>query len=241
MFVTGDDSNLKGNIAELRIMAAIAGLGIPVLRPVTEHERYDLAIELEGRFLRIQCKSAPLYREVICVRVESTRRGPSGFMRRPYTGDEIDAIAAYCPELDRCYLIPFEVLSHSRQITLRISPTKNSQRACLNWASEHELDGAIAQLGERLRGTQEVAGSSPASSTTPGLVTVGAHEYRNHFGWYMERAAAGETFLITRRGKPYARLTAPQDQLEIPTEAPELESPEPAEVVPITAASERSG
>jgi prevent-host-death family protein len=72
-------------------------------------------------------------------------------------------------------------------------------------------------------------------------VTVGAHEYRNHFGWYMERAAAGETFLITRRGKPYARLTAPQDQLEIPTEAPELEPPEPAEVVPITAASERSG
>jgi prevent-host-death family protein len=40
----------------------------------------------------------------------------------------------------------------------------------------------------------------------PGSVEVGAHEFRNHFGWYMERAAAGEEILIKRRGKPHARL-----------------------------------
>jgi prevent-host-death family protein len=39
-----------------------------------------------------------------------------------------------------------------------------------------------------------------------GRVEVGAHEFRNRFGWYMERAAAGEEFLVTRRGKPYVRL-----------------------------------
>ena len=68
---------------------------------------------------------------------------------------------------------------------------------------------------------------------------MGAHEYRNRFGWYMERAAAGESFLITRRGKPYARLSPPHDQLDIRPAAPEREPPEPAEVVPITAAGER--
>ena len=46
----------------------------------------------------------------------------------------------------------------------------------------------------------------------------------------MERAAAGETFLITRRGKPYARLSPPHQQLDL--------APEPAEVVPITTAKE---
>jgi len=46
----------------------------------------------------------------------------------------------------------------------------------------------------------------------------------------MERAAAGETFLITRRGKPYARLSPPHLQLDL--------APEPAEVVPITTAKE---
>ena len=37
---------------------------------------------------------------------------------------------------------------------------------------------------------------------------VGAHEFRNRFGWYMERAAAGEEILVTRRGKPKLRLSA---------------------------------
>jgi antitoxin (DNA-binding transcriptional repressor) of toxin-antitoxin stability system len=43
-------------------------------------------------------------------------------------------------------------------------------------------------------------------------IHVGAHEFRNLFGWYAERAA-GEEFLITRRGKPYVRLTAAHSQL----------------------------
>jgi prevent-host-death family protein len=60
-------------------------------------------------------------------------------------------------------------------------------------------------LGERLSGTQEAAGSSPASST-PSTVDVGCHEFRNHFGYYLERAAAGDEIRISRRGRPYARL-----------------------------------
>jgi prevent-host-death family protein len=207
VFVSDHDPNLKGNVAELKIVAELASLGVPVLRPMTKHERYDLVIDVGGRFLRVQCKSAPLYRDVIVVRTESNRRGPNGFVRKPYTADEVDGIAAYCPELDSCYLLMMDRVTTNRQITLRVSPTKNGQRACLHWASEHELSGAIAQLGEHLRGTQGVAGSSPASSIPPASATLGADEFRQRFGWYVERASVGESFLITRRGKPYARLT----------------------------------
>jgi len=47
-------------------------------------------------------------------------------------------------------------------------------------------------------------------------VVVGANEFRNRFGWYMERAAAGEEFHVERRGRPFVRLTgaAPQLRLE---------------------------
>jgi prevent-host-death family protein len=38
------------------------------------------------------------------------------------------------------------------------------------------------------------------------LTDVGCHEFRNHFGYYLERAAAGEEVRISRRGRPYARL-----------------------------------
>jgi antitoxin (DNA-binding transcriptional repressor) of toxin-antitoxin stability system len=53
-------------------------------------------------------------------------------------------------------------------------------------------------------------------------MTVGAHELRNPFGWYAERDAAGEGFLINRRGKPYVRLTATHSQLAI---APKRDAP----------------
>jgi prevent-host-death family protein len=62
-----------------------------------------------------------------------------------------------------------------------------------------------------LRGTQGVAGSSPASSTEgvsagSSAVRIGSHQFRNHFGYYLERAAAGDEVQITRHGRPYARL-----------------------------------
>jgi prevent-host-death family protein len=38
---------------------------------------------------------------------------------------------------------------------------------------------------------------------------VGAHEFRNRFGFYMERAAGGEQILIRRRGRPFACLGPP--------------------------------
>lgn len=237
-------SNQKGAIAEAAITADAIKLGLQVLKPVAEHERYDLAFDLGDRIVRVQCKWASLRDAVICVHTRRNRHTARGGIYRTYSAAEIDAVAAYCGELDRCYLLPVELIAGKHMIYLRLTKPRNGQRACITLAEEFELHGAVAQLGERRRGTPEATGSSPVSSTsvtpvTP--VTVGAHEYRNHFGWYMERAAAGESFLITRRGKPCARLAPPHDQLEIPTDEPELEPPEPAEVVPITAASERSG
>ncbi len=220
--------NDKGNIAEAEIVAAATRLGVGVLRPMMEHARYDLAFELGDRLLRIQCKWARLDGQVVVVHLAGFRYTATGHVRRRYTPDEIDAVAAYCDELDRCYLIDADVIDGMSALHLRLTPPRNGQRACLNWAADYELAGAIAQLGERRRGTAEVAGSSPASSTPSNPVVLGAHEYRNHFGWYMERAAAGESFLITRRGTPYARLSPAQDQLDL--------SPAGADVVAVASA-----
>ena len=221
-FVSQSDPNVAGNVAELRIQAELASLGLPVMCPVTEHERYDLVVECDHRFLRVQCKSASLRGDVVCVRLVSSRRGPNGFIRRGYSEDEIDAVAAYCAGNETCYWLPVDLVAGRNQIVLRLLPPRNGQRACLNWADNFVLDGAIAQLGERLDGIQEVVGSSPTSSTSS-EVHLGAHEYRQKMGWYMERAAAGESFLITRRGKPYARLSPPHGQLIEPPVAPRLE------------------
>ena len=93
---------------------------------------------------------------------------------------------------------------------MRLAPARNGQRAALNFAADYPL-GAVAQLGERPAGSREVRGSIPLSSTpTTEPLTVGAHEYRERLGWYMERASGGGTFQITRHGRPFARLGPPR-------------------------------
>lgn len=204
-------TNHKGSVAELKFAAAAVELGIPVLAPMTEHGPYDLVLDLGGRLTRVQCKWGALLpeRQVVCVRIKRSRRGADGYITRVYDDAEIDALGVYCGELDECYLVPAAVAAKRHGLHLRLGAPRNGQRASLHFASDFRL-GAVAQLGERLRGTQEVVGSSPISSTPRPGDDIGAHEFRNRFGWYMERAAAGESFLITRRGVPHARLGPPQ-------------------------------
>jgi prevent-host-death family protein len=204
------DSNHKGNVAELAIATEAARLGLSVLKPLTEHECYDLALGIGGRLLRVQCKWARKSGDVVVISFARHRRGPDGYIRRNYSATEVDAIGAYCGELDCCYLIPIELVAGRWTMQLRLCPARNGQRAALHFADEYRL-GAVAQLEERRRGTAEATGSSPVSSTSEnedvsGVEEVGAHQFRNHFGYYMERAAAGADILIRRRGRPFARL-----------------------------------
>ena len=200
-----------GAIAETAIAAEAVRLGFDVFRPITDGGRYDLVFGIGRQVLRVQCKTAPLRDRVVVVNARTCRRTADGYERGTYTSDEVDVVAAYSPDLKRCFAVPISHFGDSGGLHLRLSPTRNGQRAGLHFADDYTL-GAVAQLAERLGGTQEARGSNPLSSTPPGDNTnptvVGAHEFRNRFGWYMERAAAGEDILVTRRGRPHLRLSS---------------------------------
>jgi hypothetical protein len=164
-------TNQKGMIAETAIIHECAKLGVGVSRPLDDH-RYDLILDVGGRLLRVQCKWAPMRGDVIVVRCYSNRRAPEGQRRRRYESDEIDAIAAYCAANARCYLLPRRLSCDVTQVHLRLGPTQNNQASGVNWATDVEfaatlsqLQGPIAQLGERCHGMAEVVGSSPTGST----------------------------------------------------------------------------
>jgi prevent-host-death family protein len=148
------------------------------------------------------------------LQLTTSRRGPDGYIRTRYSPADVDAIGAYCGALDKCFLIPIGDVVDQHAVQLRLAPARNGQRAALNWAEQYEL-GAVAQLAERRRGTAEARGSNPLSSIEKapdlagGAETVGAHQFRNHFGYYLERASEGTEVLISRRGRPYARLVPP--------------------------------
>ncbi len=154
----------KGAIAELEVTLAALRAGIPVYRPQAEGQRYDMVFDLGHRLARVQCKWGRLHGDVIVARTSTSRHTPNGYVKTTYSADEIDAFAIYCDALDECFYVPFEVVGKKAQLHLRVRPAKNNQRQLVTMADDHRL-GAIAQLGERLHGMQEVAGSSPASST----------------------------------------------------------------------------
>ena len=93
-------TNQKGAIAEAAITLAAVKLGIDVYRPVAEGGRYDLIFGVGSELVRVQCKWASKHGNVVIVRCRSCRRAREGLVHRGYTPDEVDAIAAYCLELD---------------------------------------------------------------------------------------------------------------------------------------------
>jgi hypothetical protein len=160
----------KGAIAEAAIAWEATKLGIEVYRPISEGGRFDMIFLVDERLVRVQCKWASRHGDVVAIRCYSCRRTREGIRKRLYSADEIDAFAAYCAELERCYYIPVDGVAGRHVIQLRLARAKNNQRLGINWAKDYEFaatlgrHGAIAQLGERRRGTPKVAGSSPAGS-----------------------------------------------------------------------------
>jgi hypothetical protein len=162
----------KGAVAELAIALAATKLGIDVYRPLQEGGRYDLILDLAGSLTRIQCKWAPRHGDVVILRCYSTRRNREGLLRRVYADGEIDAFAAYCQEIDRCFYVPYDEFGCRSSIQLRLDRSKNNQTIRINWAEDFDFDarlrrqvGAVAQLGERRHGMPKVTGSSPVGST----------------------------------------------------------------------------
>lgn len=205
-------ANDKGNIAEIEIAAAAIRLGVPVFKPLTEHARADLVFEIGNRLFRVQCKWGRVSSDgrALVVQVGGCRRSSTGYLRTTYAEKDVDLFGVYCGALDRSYLLPMTLAAGKHGVQLRLAPARNGQRACTNLASDFTFDGAIAQLGERCHGMAEVVGSSPTSSTDSSdePLVIAANPFRDRFGQWMDRAAAGQELLVTRNGRALVRVTA---------------------------------
>jgi hypothetical protein len=161
----------KGAIAEAAIAYHALRLGVAVSRPLGD-QPYDLIFETAIALVRVQCKWACRYGDVIVVRRYRNRRTADWLLRQVYSRERVDAFAVYCDELDTCYYLPFDAVPPRGYLHLRLARTRNNQKARISWAKDFEfaatlgaLHGAVAQLGERGAGSAQVTGSSPVGST----------------------------------------------------------------------------
>jgi hypothetical protein len=136
----------KGAIAESAIVHAATKLGVYVYRPCAEGGRYDLIFDTPVGLRRVQCKWAPLNGDVIVVRCRSSRRVKDGIRHRRYTASEVDVIAVYCAELDRCFYVPSARFDGHPELLLRVAACRNGQSKGVNWAEDFDFAARLGTL-----------------------------------------------------------------------------------------------
>ena len=123
-----------GNISQACVVAALLKAGYNVCIPVGDNCRYDLVIEKDGVFKRVQCKTGAYSNGVIRFPVRSTSGGGE---RQSYKG-QIEAFGVYCFSTDKCYLVPIDEVGDD-YCTLRVTLSKNGQDSKIRYANEYMI------------------------------------------------------------------------------------------------------
>jgi len=127
----------------LRTEAAILGelvrRGYQVLIPFGTNQRNDLVFDLDGEFVRAQCKTGRLRNGVVRFPARSVRTNTHGIFVRGYRG-EAELFLVYCRENQQIYAVPVDEVPASDG-WLRVEPTRNGQEEGIRWARDYELPG----------------------------------------------------------------------------------------------------
>jgi PD-(D/E)XK endonuclease len=126
-----------GHRTEGAILSELIRRGYNVLVPIGVNQRYDLVVDIEGQFLRAQCKTGRLVEGVVRFTTRSVRSNTRRSFIRGYAGDA-DVFLVHCPKTDRVYSVPVED-APGRCMYLRVEPIMNRQGQGINWAADYEL------------------------------------------------------------------------------------------------------
>jgi PD-(D/E)XK endonuclease len=122
------DTHRIGDQSEAMAIARLTRIYDAVLIPFGNGKRYDLVVEKDGVFIRIQVKTGRL------------RYGTVIFNRdggRSYAG-QVDKFAVYCPQTNQVYLIDESETRHG--VSFRVEPLKNkAEKRVFRWAHDYEI------------------------------------------------------------------------------------------------------
>jgi hypothetical protein len=124
---------------EATILAEMVRRGYQVLVPFGTNQRYDLVLDMNGEFVRAQCKKGRLRNGVIRFPARSTRANRQGIYFRGYSG-QVEIFLVHCPETNQIYAVPVDEVP-ATDGWLRVDPTRNGQQERIRWARDYELPG----------------------------------------------------------------------------------------------------
>ena len=142
------ETKKKGNLTELQCITAFTEMGALVSIPFGEDSRYDFIADINGRLIKIQCKSSSEVIDngkVVAILFKTVRSSGSNSKictHTKYTKEEIDYFATFYK--NQCYVVPVEQCSNEKR--LRFIPPKNGQIKGINWAKDYELKEVYNKL-----------------------------------------------------------------------------------------------
>lgn len=130
------NSKQKGNIIEMSCMLYFMKLGLTVLTPYGDCNRYDFVLHLDDKFLRIQCKYPILSADKtsILLNGRSSNKQNGKICNHSYTDKEIDYFATFYN--DNCYVIPVNDINTWKK--LRLTKPKNNQMKNVCYLEQYE-------------------------------------------------------------------------------------------------------
>jgi hypothetical protein len=156
----------KGDRAVTETLAVLVRAGLSVLLPFGVEHRYDLVVDHDGVFVRIQCKSARLGTNgTLRFNTSSTSYGK----RRRGSHGEADFFAVFFDVTDKVYFFPVQGTGTDKQ--LRIVPSRNGQCKGVKLASDYESDKMIPKIFAHV--AQQVEHSLDKGEVVSSTLTVG--------------------------------------------------------------------
>ena len=129
-------TNDIGERAQGIILAEVMKYGYTALIPFGEGRRYDMVIEKDRQFFRLQCKAGRYKNGVVRFNTCSVHWWAK--TKRKYTREEIDHFAVYYEHTGKVYLVPVEDVGTDVGY-LRVEPTANNQAKGIRWAKDYEI------------------------------------------------------------------------------------------------------
>ena len=129
------NSKAKGERSEGIILGHLMRLGMVVLMPFGNNQRYDMVIDEGGDLVRAQCKTATFKNG--CVQFWSCSTNGFTGEKKGYRG-QVDVFLVYCPKLDKIYRVPVNDVGE-RAAWLRVDDPKGGPTSTIRWARDYEI------------------------------------------------------------------------------------------------------
>jgi hypothetical protein len=158
-----------GERSEGIVLAELLKHGKVVLLPFGNNQRYDLVVDDNGRFVRIQVKTGWWRVGCVCFKTNSVNAFTG--KRTTYDGSA-DVFMVYSEHTGKVYCVPVSACGSS-EVKLRVEPSTGRNNSLIRWAKDFELNGLLAPHGGIAQSAERRTHNSGAGGSNPTRATAG--------------------------------------------------------------------